>query len=293
MMLAAFEIRHSTVHFMIYATMGLYLLAFLISLASVIRKVPAGGKWVEDPCDDQAKPAGALWNVGQLVFALGFVMATTMYIYRWIDVGVVPLQNLFEVFLSLMVLIWPMSMLCKRYLNIGGQTADMLIAVALGVMPGFFRDADISPMRPVMQSDLFVPHVAAYMLGTVIMAKAAIQAALVLICARERPKEELACWEKASYRLTAIAFPPMTVGLLLGCIWGKDAWGDFWGWDPKEQWSLATWMGFIAYFHMRYMFGRKHLKLNAACVIICLALIIFTLIAVNLASAFKGIHSYA
>lgn len=293
MILAAFEPRYTTIHYLIYATMGLYLLAFLVAMASVIRKVRAGGKWIEGPSDDQARPAGTLWLAAQIVFAAGFVMASAMYIYRAIDVENVPLQDMFEVFLSLMVLIWPISMLCKRYLHIGGQPADMLIAVALGIFPGFLRDGGMRPMIPVMQNNLFVPHVATYMLGTVIMVKACIQGALVLLYSGTRPKEELLLWEKASYRLTAIAFPPMTVGLLLGCIWGKYAWGDFWGWDPKEQWSLATWMGFIAYLHMRYMFGRKHLKLNAACVIICLALIVFTLIAVNLASAFKGIHSYA
>jgi len=294
MMLALFTIRYTPLHYLIYATTGAYFLAFLIAGLSVLTKIGnADNKlWNDLPDPNKPKPADPLWIVAHIVFAVGFVLATTTYIYRWIDVGVMPLQNLFEVFLSLMMMIWPISIICKRFLSAKGQTADMLIAACLCAMP-IIRDPSISPPRPAMQTHLFIPHVAAYMLGTIIMVKATIQAIIVLIRADQSPREDLIRWEKTTYRLVSISFPPITMGLILGCIWAKYAWGDFWGWDPKEQWSLATWLTFVGYFHMRYMFGRKYLRLNAVGALVCMALLLITLLWANLSAAFSGIHSYA
>ena len=51
----------------------------------------------------------------------------------------------------------------------------------------------------------------------------------------------------------ASGFRLLTLGLLLGSLWGKLAWGDYWGWDPKELWSLVCWLIYLGYFHFRYI----------------------------------------
>ena len=70
--------------------------------------------------------------------------------------------------------------------------------------------------------------------------------------------------EQATYRMVCVGFPLLTLGLILGSYWGKLAWGDYWGWDPKELWSLASWLVYVGYFHFRYMFGKKYLRANSA-----------------------------
>ena len=99
--------------------------------------------------------------------------------------------------------------------------------------------------------------------------------------------------EEASYKLICAGFPLLTLGLILGSIWGKRAWGDYWGWDPKELWSLASWLAFIGYLHFRYMFGKKFPKINSLWIILGLAAIIITLLWVNLSRLFEGYHNYA
>ena len=41
-----------------------------------------------------------------------------------------------------------------------------------------------------------------------------------------------------------------TVGLFLGVMWAKQAWGHYWRWDPKESWALISWLYYAIFFHL-------------------------------------------
>ena len=43
----------------------------------------------------------------------------------------------------------------------------------------------------------------------------------------------------------------MTLGMLFGALWAKEAWGHYWSWDPKETWAAATWLAYLCYLHFR------------------------------------------
>jgi ABC-type transport system involved in cytochrome c biogenesis permease subunit len=231
-------------------------------------------------------------KIGQGLFLGSFCLALLSYGYRWIDVRHVPLQNLFEVFLSLGVLCYPISLLSRRVLRIGGQWADMLIGAIVLFPAGFIFGAEPQQLPPALQSWLFAPHVAVYMLSYVFMAKAAFQAGTQLAGVKQTGSALLDP-EEATYELIAIGFPLLTLGLILGSVWGKLAWGDYWGWDPKELWSLASWLVYLGYFHWRYMFGKRYPRANSAWALAGMAAIVITLLWVNLSRLFPGLHSYA
>jgi len=253
---------------LIYAAMTAYLLAFTADTAR-LRKVAA------------------------MLFAAGFAAAAGALAWRWTRLGSVPLQNLFDVFLVLGVLMWPISVLCERFGKVGGRSADILIAAFVLIPPGFALSASVRLLPPALQSQLFVPHVSAYMLATVIMAKAAVQAGAVILRGDRPARSGLVRPELAAYRMACLGFPLLTAGLLLGAIWGKLAWGDYWNWDPKEMWSLSAWLVYAGYFHFRSMFGRRMPRANATWVLTGMALIVITLLWVNLSRIFAGLHSYA
>jgi ABC-type transport system involved in cytochrome c biogenesis, permease component len=97
--------------------------------------------------------------------------------------------------------------------------------------------------------------------------------------------------DEISYRAIAIGFPIFTLGaLIFAMIWAEQAWGRFWGWDPKEVWALITWLFYSAYLHLRLSRGWHGLKSSWLSVIGFL-IVMFTLIGVNLVIA--GLHSYA
>ncbi|MEJ2705225.1 MAG: cytochrome c biogenesis protein CcsA [Sedimentisphaerales bacterium] len=260
-------IKYTIQGLLVYITIAAYVVAFVVTLAR--------------------RP-----KAGRVIYLLGFAVAVVAFGYRWVHVRHVPLQNLFEVFLCL-GMIYPVSLFCKRVLRVGGYAADMLIGAIVLFPAGFVFNADPQRLPPALQSWLFLPHVAVYMLSYIIMAKAAYQATCQLVNKNPRPSENLLPPEQATYAIACLGFPLLTLGLILGSYWGKLAWGDYWGWDPKELWSLASWLVFLGYFHFRYMFGRKYPRANSLWVIAGMAAIIITLLWVNLSRLFPGLHSYA
>jgi ABC-type transport system involved in cytochrome c biogenesis permease subunit len=230
-------------------------------------------------------------KAGLRVFAVGFGFGLLAFLYRWIHVAHWPMQNLFEVFVTLGMLCYPMSVLCRRYLKIGGQAGDMFIGFILLFPAGFVFHAEPQQLPPALQSPLFAPHVAVYMISYVLMAKATLCALAQL--SRKRPEKGLLPPEEATFCMACLGFPFLTFGLILGSVWGKFAWGDYWGWDPKELWSLASWLVYVGYFHFRYMFQTRYARLNSVWAVTGFAFIIITLLWVNLSKIFPGLHNYA
>lgn len=97
--------------------------------------------------------------------------------------------------------------------------------------------------------------------------------------------------DEIAYRSIAIGYPVFTLGaLIFAMIWAHEAWGRFWGWDPKEVWALITWLFYAAYLHLRLSRGWMGKK-SAWLAVIGFLVVMFTLIGVNLVIA--GLHSYA
>ena len=44
----------------------------------------------------------------------------------------------------------------------------------------------------------------------------------------------------------------LTLGMLMGALWAKEAWGHYWSWDPKETWAAITWLSYLVYIHYRH-----------------------------------------
>jgi cytochrome c-type biogenesis protein CcsB len=96
--------------------------------------------------------------------------------------------------------------------------------------------------------------------------------------------------DKFAYRINAAVFPFWTFTIVAGAIWAGDAWGRYWGWDPKETWSFITWVAYACYLHARATAGWKGRK-AAYLVLIAFACFLFNYYGVNI--FFSGKHSYA
>lgn len=97
--------------------------------------------------------------------------------------------------------------------------------------------------------------------------------------------------DEISYRAISIGYPVFTLGaLIFAMIWAHEAWGRFWGWDPKEVWALIVWLFYSAYLHLRLSRGWIGAK-SAWMSVIGFVIILITLVVVNLVIA--GLHSYA
>lgn len=97
--------------------------------------------------------------------------------------------------------------------------------------------------------------------------------------------------DEVSYRGVALGFPLFTLGaIVFAMIWAQKAWGSYWSWDPKETWSLISWLFYTGYLHMRIVRGWEG-RPAAWIAALGFALILFTLVGVNL--LISGLHGYA
>jgi cytochrome c-type biogenesis protein CcsB len=93
-----------------------------------------------------------------------------------------------------------------------------------------------------------------------------------------------------AYRITAFAMPIYTFGVICGAIWAEEAWGRYWGWDPKETGAFFTWVLYAAYLHARATYGWRGRRAAWIGVAAYVGLLV-TYFAVNLVVV--GLHSYA
>ena len=151
--------------------------------------------------------------------------------------------------------------------GLGGAAVRFAVATAVVMLPLWIAGRVLltRDLVPALQSPLLVPHVGAYIVAYAILIFAAFGIGV---------------------RFVPFGFFLMTLALVLGATWGKICWGDWWQYDPKEMWSLATWLAFAVYFHVRRPAVAKAVLWIGA------ALIVLTLTWVNFAKMFKGLHTY-
>lgn len=96
--------------------------------------------------------------------------------------------------------------------------------------------------------------------------------------------------DELSYKVVGFAFPLLTLCIITGAIWANYAWGTYWSWDPKETWSLITWIIYAGYLHARLMYGWKGNR-AAWMAVFGFVAVLFTFFGVNY--FLPGLHSYA
>jgi cytochrome c-type biogenesis protein CcsB len=160
---------------------------------------------------------------------------------------------------------------------------------------------DPRELMPSLKSYWLVFHVTAMFISYSVLALAFMFALLYVFSARKVRMQKLDSrynlkhLDEVSYKLVLFAFPVLTLGIFLGAVWADQAWGRYWGWDPKEVWALITWLIYLAYLHFRIQrgwIGYRSALLN----IIGFVSVLTTFVGVNLLdSAFKlnSIHAYA
>jgi ABC-type transport system involved in cytochrome c biogenesis permease subunit len=105
-------------------------------------------------------------------------------------------------------------------------------------------------LMPALQSVWFIPHVLVYIFSYAVLAASAI-VALRGLAMHYFFKKQISHLAQADL-LVYLGFSFLTLGLVFGALWAKEAWGHYWTWDPKETWALLTWLFYLVYIHFRY-----------------------------------------
>lgn len=145
-------------------------------------------------------------------------------------------------------------------------------------------------LMPALQSIWFVPHVTSYILSYALLGAATI-AAFIQIRKQRKGLADQKLYQLMD-NLVYAGFGFLMLGLLMGCVWAKEAWGHYWSWDPKETWAFITAAAYLVYIHMRLR--RWHPAFTLWVLPIAFILLMITWIGVNyLPSAQGSIHVYS
>jgi cytochrome c-type biogenesis protein CcsB len=250
----------------------------------------------------------AVGRIAGWIIRIFFIIQTGAIILRWVEsyqmgIGHAPLSNLYE---SLIFFSWTIALL---YIWIEWKTDSITIGVFatpfafLAMAYASFSpnmNTRIQPLLPALQSNWLIAHVITCFLGYAAFAVSCSLSIMYLIN-KSRSGRKTGSEDKGSnfpgipmldeliYQTVIVGFLLLTVGIATGAIWAHSAWGTYWSWDPKETWSLITWLLYAALLHARMMKG-WHGNRIAWLSIIGFACVLFTYFGVNF--ILSGLHSY-
>ena len=230
----------------------------------------------------------------------GLLVNLAQLVSRWLEADQPPFKTLYESLVLLAACIGIVYLVIELVYRARILGLPAMLGAAGAMLYAFSRhDKEIVNLPPALQSGWFVPHVVVYFFGYAALFVAFCAAVLYLI--RPRPirirREDLIPGEKIDLEKlldgsVRFGFVLLTFGLLVGAVWAKAAWGDYWVWDPKETWSLVTWLVFAAYLHLHYLGGWRGQRL-AVLVVVGFAAVMFTYLGMNLLpTAEQSAHVY-
>ena len=184
----------------------------------------------------------------------------------------------------------------------------LLPVLILLTVSGRWLYTNAAPVMPALQSYWLPIHVSVVSLGSGVLLVAGVASILFLLkmsldspatshdpaqgpvarIIRRLPDAQTL--DRIAYRTTIFAFPVFGFGVIFGAIWAEEAWGRYWGWDPKETVSFIAWVVYAAYLHARSTAGWRDKKAAWINVVGFVAMV-FNLFFINLVTV--GLHSYA
>jgi cytochrome c-type biogenesis protein CcsB len=246
-------------------------------------------------------------RLGTALLCVAIAFNLGLIAQRWIVSGRPPFKSLFETLVFLAFNVGVVYLAFERLYRTRafGAVAMLLSCALLAVAVGKW-DAEIVQLPPALQSPWFVPHVIVYFVGYAAVGLAALLAAVQLAEAHVPALARLLRMragtiltgepldlDRMTYELIRFGFVLLTIGLLVGSVWAKSAWGDYWVWDPKENWSLVTWLVYGAYLHLRRLRGWRGDR-AAWLALVGFAVVMFTYLGMSLLPTAKAsAHVYS
>jgi len=189
----------------------------------------------------------------------GFGVLTYGLLLRWQIAGRIPASNMFE---SLLFLSWGVGAFAIFSVPLFRQrlvplTASAMSSLALVLADCLPVDHFIRPIAPVLLDTVWMSiHVPIIMLSYSVLTLAVLVAHIQLVVMAAGPKraEVVNAIDGLHYWYVHVGSILLTAGIITGSMWAASSWGRYWGWDPKEVWSLVALLGYLTILHVRIDF---------------------------------------
>lgn len=240
--------------------------------------------------------AWASWKdkraIAYITTVAGLLVFFAFIVSIWISFERPPLRTMGETrlwysfFLPLAGLIVYLQWKYKWILSFSTILAVVFICVNL-----FKPEIHSKTLMPALQSPWFAPHVIVYMFAYAVLGAAVVMAIYLLFFKKtDFADEEFNITDNLVY--VGLAF--LTIGMLFGALWAKEAWGHYWSWDPKETWAAITWLAYLVYVHYRQL-PKHNKKVSLWILIIAFVLLQMCWWGINYLPSAKGssVHTYS
>lgn len=229
--------------------------------------------------------------------AAGLALHTAALVCRGIGAGRLPLTNQYEFATSFA---WGLSLVSLAFVvryrfPVLGAFAAPVVFLVIGYAA--MQSREVRELMPALRSNWLGFHVSTAIIAYGAFGVSSVLSMLFLLRDRAPDGGFLDRHIPDREKLDAISYRSVSLGLLFlsftivtGAIWAERAWGSYWSWDPKETWSLVTWIIYAAYLHLRLRRGWQG-RAAAVFAVVGFACVIFTYIGVN--TLLPGVHSYA
>jgi len=236
----------------------------------------------------------AVSATGFILVIAGAVLHGAVMASRWIESGHAPMVQLYELAVLYSWLIVVVALLVSVRFSVEWLWP---LTAAIGVLclaSTSFMDNGVRPLIPALQSNWLTVHVVTCFISYAAFAVAFLFGLAYMVVALRRRSsgtgdETTKRYELLTYKCVLFGFPLLTIGIVTGSVWAKSAWSAYWSWDPKEVWSLVTWLVYAIYLHLRRRtgwHGQRAVVLN----MLGFAAVLFTWFGVNY--ILSGLHSY-
>ncbi|MBA4416342.1 MAG: c-type cytochrome biogenesis protein CcsB [Syntrophus sp. (in: bacteria)] len=230
---------------------------------------------------------------------IGFALHLVSLILRYIQAGYTPITNFHEALSFFSLSIAGFFLYLRRSYRIEIVGCIILPVISLMLIWALTFPVAVKPIPPVLQSYWLPVHTIFSFAGNAAFFISFFVSLMYLIAERSIKRKtalpfsihlpSLETLDSINYKCVSYGFPFLTVGIVTGSIWAGFAWGSHWNWDPKETWSLITWIVYAILLHNRLTMGWRGRK-TAYMMIIGFLSMIFTFFGVNL--FIGGLHSY-
>ncbi len=251
-----------------------------------------------------ALPAAVLWLVaGVIVYkkndrlaaafmGTGIALFAAFIVGFWITLGRPPMRTMGETRLWYSLFLSGVGFVSWRRWRYPWLLSYSAVVATVFVMVNLLKpEIHSRGLMPALQSVWFVPHVTSYILSYAMLGAATIGSVIALMKIERRGTVEAKITGLVD-NLVWAGFGLLVLGMLMGAVWAKQAWGHYWEWDPKETWALVTALAYLAYIHLR-LAGSRHLKAAMWLLPVAFVLLLITWLGVNyLPSAQGSVHVY-
>jgi len=225
----------------------------------------------------------------------GFGVMTWGIATRWVIGGRAPAANMYE---SMLFLAWGVGLFAviayvfirNRLVVVNAAAMSALAMLLIDLLP---MDGFIHPVPPVLSGTYWLAiHVPIIMVGYSVLALGLFIAHMQLGFAAFAPHrtETTGKMYDLLYWYIHVGNILLMAGILTGSVWAASSWGRYWGWDPKEVWSLVAFLAYMAILHAKVerLIGTFGV---AAISILAFQTILMTYLGVNYVLG-TGLHSY-